>query len=361
LLGGDWIPVSLPDRLKALAAGVEFISLGGATEASIHSMIYEVEDTDPNWKSIPYGRPMANQQAHLLDPHLRPVSGDTAGEIHYGGVGLARGYLNRPALTAEKFIPDPFGGRAGARIYKTNDLARFRPDGEVELIGRMDFQVKIRGMRVDLEEIAATLRRSPSVREAVVVMREDEPGDQRLIAYIIPAEIESLDLAELKRRLRSSLPEHMIPAIFVSLKAFPLSHNGKVDRRALPAPSRERPELSEAFVAPRTPIEEVVANVWSEALGLERVGVLDNFIELGGHSLLATRVTARLREAFSIEAPLRMIFESPTVAQQSEQLEALGRSARRDVAKIARLLIEVNRLPDAEVKTILAQSKGDHR
>jgi acyl carrier protein len=301
---------------------------------------------------------MANQQAYLLDSHLQPVLADAPGEIHYGGAGLARGYLNRPALTAEKFIPDLFGGQAGARLYKTNDLARFRADGEVELIGRMDFQVKIRGMRVDLEEIAATLRQSRSVREAVVTLREDEPDNKRLVAYVIPDSDEGLDFLELRRSLKESLPEYMTPATFVAMDAFPLSPNGKMDRRALPAPGRERPELLEAFVAPRTPIEEVVADVWSDLLGVEQVGIHDNFIELGGHSLLATRLAARLQEVFSIEAPLRALFESPTVAQQCEQLESLGRAARRDVTKIAQLLIKINGMSDSDVQTLLAKESN---
>jgi amino acid adenylation domain-containing protein len=358
LLGGDWIPVSLPDRLKALAEGLEFISLGGATEASIHSMIYVVEESDPAWKSIPYGRPMANQRAYLLDPRLEPLEACESGEIHYGGVGLARGYLGRPALTAEKFIPDPFGAVPGARMYKTNDAARFRPDGEVELIGRMDFQVKIRGMRVELDEIAAALRRCPAVRECVVLAREDTPGDKRLVAYVVPEAGQRADAPALRRRLAESLPDYMLPAAFVELDALPLSPNGKIDRRALPAPGTGRPELEEPFAAARTPVEEVIVGVWSEVLGVERVGVRDDFAELGGHSLHATRIASRLRETFAVEVPLRALFESATVARQGELVESLGREARTDVTKAARLHLLVNSMSDAEVLSLLAGGNG---
>ncbi|MCA1600873.1 MAG: amino acid adenylation domain-containing protein, partial [Acidobacteria bacterium] len=321
LLGGDWVAVTLPQRLRAVAPEVEVVVMGGATEASIHSTIYVVEETDLSWRSIPYGRPMANQRAYVLDSHLQPVPVGVAGELHLGGVGLARGYFKRPQLTTEKFIPDPFSKEKEERLYKTGDLARWLADGNLELLGRMDFQVKIRGFRVELGEISAALRQHPRVEEAVTVVREDEPGQKRLVGYVVCGLAGATTTPELRSHLRKSLPEYMVPQAFVLLSELPLSPNGKVDRRALPRPDEGRPELAVGFVAPRGVVEEVVAGVWAAVLGLERVGVHDNFFELGGHSLLATQVMSRLQEAFQFELALRTLFESPTVAALAESIE----------------------------------------
>lgn len=359
LLGGDWVPVTLPDRLKALAPGVRVIVMGGATEASIHSIIYEVRETDPTWKSIPYGRPMANQLAHILDGRLQPAPIGVPGELHLGGTGLARGYFNRPELTAEKFIRSPFGADAGERLYKTGDLARYLADGQIELLGRMDFQVKIRGFRIELGEIIAALRQHRGVEDAVAVVREDEPGNRRLVAYVVPAGDSPPSVTELRNSLKQTLPEYMVPTAFVMLDKLPLSPNGKVDRRALAAPDIARPELEEAFVSPRTAVEEVVAGIWAAVLGVERVGVEDNFFELGGHSLLATQVVSRIQEAFQMELPLRYLFEWPTVAGLAESLGRAGGGANRvapeHLEKIARVLIRLNQLSEEEAKTMLAE------
>ncbi len=217
--------------------------------------------------------------------------------MHIGGAGVARGYLNRPELTAEKFIPDPFSAEPGARMYKTGDLARYRPDGNIEFLGRADHQVKIRGFRIELGEIEAALGQHPAVREAVVLAREDAPGEKRLVAYVV-AGARAADDDDLRRFLKEKLPEYMVPAVFVLLDALPLMPNGKIDRRALPAPDRSRPELDKAFVAPRTPTEELLAEIWAQLLDIERVGVHDNFFDLGGHSLLATQ--ARFPHARSL-------------------------------------------------------------
>ncbi|MCI0544165.1 MAG: amino acid adenylation domain-containing protein, partial [Actinobacteria bacterium] len=242
ILGGDWVPVTLPDRLQALADDVRVIVLGGATEASIHSIVYPVDRTDPTWRSIPYGRPMANQHAYILDAHREPVPIGVPGELHLGGIGLARGYFDRPDLTAEKFLPNPF--RQGPeRIYKTGDLARYMPDGTIELIGRMDFQVKIHGHRMELGEIAAALKQHPAVRQAVVLAREDEPGDKRLVAYVVADGASPPRPTELRNFLKDRLPRYMVPSAFAVLDKIPLSPNGKVDRRALPPPDPTRGEL----------------------------------------------------------------------------------------------------------------------
>ncbi|MBA3354607.1 MAG: amino acid adenylation domain-containing protein [Pyrinomonadaceae bacterium] len=633
MLGGDWVEVTLPDRLKALAAGVEVIVMGGATEASIHSIIYEVEKTDPTWRSIPYGRPMANQLAYILDARLQPVPVGVPGELHLGGVGLARGYFNRLELTAEKFIPNPFSAEVSDRLYKTGDLARWQADGNIELLGRMDFQVKIRGHRIELGEIEAALKQHSGIQEAAVMAREYAPGDKRLVAYLVPNEqqaftvrqllrfekddlltdhtqyelpngmvivsqnknetdfsykeifeeedylrhgitlndgdcifdvganiglftlfvgqmckdpviyafepippifealrlnaalyglnvklfecglsseaksdtftyyphvsiisgrfadfaderevvksfllsqqqegaskavlsnqeidellterlrseritcqlktisdvirendVKRIDLLKIdvekseldvlvgiqeedwpkikqlvveinntdgrlerittllerhgyelsvqqhpllkdtglydlyavrpsengkrtsgnggqphsgsepiwnspnllindvRRFLRGKLPEYMVPAAFVLLDALPLSPNGKVDRRALPVPDQARPKLEGVFVAPRTPVEEALTEIWMKVLGVEQVGVNDNFFELGGHSLLATQVISRVQEACQVELPLRCFFETPTVAGLSEAIEKAKDSGAR--------------------------------
>jgi surfactin family lipopeptide synthetase C len=355
--GGDWVPVTLPDRLRALTGNLQFISLGGATEASIHSIVYPVEATDPTWKSIPYGRPMVNQCAYILDKQLRPAPVGIPGELHLGGIGLARGYFNRPDLTAEKFVPHPFSVAAGERLYKTGDLARYRPDGVIELLGRMDYQVKIRGFRIELGEIAMALRQHAAIRESVVLVREDRPGDRQLIAYIIAKEPPVPSGAELRHFLKHTLPEYMVPTAFVVLEALPLSANGKVDRRALPAPDANQLQQDSTIVAPRTPVELVIANIWAEVLGIEQVGVDVDFFELGGHSLLATRIISRLQEAFSIIIPLRSLFEAPTVAQFAERLVMIGHTTGMDIVKIAQILLQVDELSDDEVRIMLAEQE----
>jgi amino acid adenylation domain-containing protein len=319
-LGGDWVPVSLPDRLRAHVPGMEVVVMGGATEASIHSIIYPVRATDLGWTSIPYGVPMANQRAYVLDEWLRPVPIGVAGELYLGGTGLARGYTGRPDLTAERFLPDVHGRDPGARMYRTGDRARWLADGNVELLGRMDAQVKVRGFRIEPGEIEAVLRRHPRVEKCAVVAREDRPGDRRLVAYVVGG----ADAEALRAHLRRELPEYMVPAAFVAMESLPLSPNGKVDRRALPAP--EHASAEERYVVPRTPVEEVLAGIWAEVLKVERVGVHDDFFELGGHSLLATRVVSRVREVFAVELPVRALFDAPTLAGLAEQVEELRRA-----------------------------------
>jgi non-ribosomal peptide synthetase component F len=233
--------------------------------------------------------------------------------LYIGGEGLARGYVGRPDLTAEKFIPDPFSGAPGARLYKTGDLARYLPDANLEFLGRSDDQVKIRGFRIELGEIAAALRQHPAVREAVVAA-QDGHGEKRLVAYLAGNRDARPTANELRGFLKDKLPEHMMPAVFVLLDALPLTANGKIDRRALPTPNGQRPELDEAFVASHTATEELLAQIWGQVLGVERVGIYDNFFHLGGHSLLATQVVSRIRETFQVEMPLRCMFEAPTVA-----------------------------------------------
>jgi amino acid adenylation domain-containing protein len=316
LCGGEALPRALADRL--LEKGAALWNVYGPTETTIWSSAARVEPGDG---PVPIGRPIAGTQMYVLDARLRPVPVGVTGELYIGGAGVARGYLGRPALTAERFLPDPFGTAAGARLYRTGDLARWRPDGSLECLGRIDHQVKIRGFRVELGEVEAALLRHPAVREAVVVAREDASGEQALVAYTVARPEAGLAAAELRRGLQETLPEYMVPSAFVALEALPLTPNGKVDRKALPPPGLARPSAGSFHVPPRGPIEEALAGIWGELLGRERVGVHDNFFDLGGHSLSATQLLARLRDTFAVEASLRDFLDEPTVAGLSRLVE----------------------------------------
>jgi len=324
MCGGEALPPQLVTRFQS-RIGAKLYNVYGPTETIIDSTFWSCEECNPHC-AVPIGRPIPNAQVYILDDLLRLLPIGVAGDLYIGGVGMARGYVRRPDLTAEKFIPDPFSGEPGARLYKTGDIARYRPDGNIEFLGRTDHQVKIRGFRIELGEIEGTLEQHPAVLQAIVQPQEVAPGEKRLVAYVV-AERESRPTAgELRGFLKDKLPEHMVPAVFVLLDAFPLTTNGKVNRRALPTPDDRRPELDQVFVACRTPTEELLAAIWSQVLGIERVGIYDNFFQLGGHSLLATQVVSRIREAFQVEMPLRRLFEAPTVAGLAESVD-VGRGA----------------------------------
>jgi acyl carrier protein len=258
---------------------------------------------------------------------MQPVPVGVYGELYIGGDGLARDYLKRPALTAEKFVPDPFSDTPGARLYRTGDLVRYRSDGTVEFQGRRDHQVKLRGYRIELGEIETVLSQHPEVQASVALAREDEPGDKRLVGYVVPLE-ESLSTSDLRRYLQARLPDYMVPAHFVMLDALPVTPNGKVDRKALPALSGTRGSLETSYVAPRTSMEQQLVDIWQDVLGLEQVGVKDNFFELGGHSLLATQVVSRVREALKIDLKLQDFFELPSIAGLAGALEILHTSTQ---------------------------------
>jgi amino acid adenylation domain-containing protein len=348
-LAGEALKAELVERIYEQTAATQVWNLYGPTEDTTYSTYALVAPAAP----VTIGRPIACTQVYLLDAQRQPVPVGVAGELYLGGDGLARGYLKRPALTAERFVPDPFGGRAGARLYRTGDLARYRGDGTIEYLGRGDEQVKIRGFRIELGEIEAALGRHPSVREAVVVAREADGGDKQLVAYLVAGGGRAPAVEEVRAFLKARLPDYMIPSAFVHLDALPLTPNGKVDRRALPAPERTRPDLAGAFVAPRTGIEEMVAAAWSQVLGLERIGVHDNFFALGGHSLLATRVVTRLRETFQMELPVRSLFESPTVAEMASLIvrEQIGGA---DDEALAQALAQLGELTADDVAALLA-------
>jgi amino acid adenylation domain-containing protein len=327
ILGGETLPHPLARRVYQQETIQRLYNLYGPTETTVYSTWALVPPGAPEPPTI--GRPIANTRVYVLDGNLQPVPVGVPGELYISGAGLARGYLNRPELTAERFIPNPFGDR-GDRLYRTGDLVRWLPSGELDSLGRLDHQVKVRGFRIEPGEVESVLGQHPGVRQAAVVARGDTPESKRLVAYLTdPAPTPQ----ELRAFLKGKLPEYMVPSAFVALDALPLSPNGKIDRQALAAIEETRPELQADFIAPRTPVEEEVAAIWASVLGLDRVGVHDNFFDVGGHSLLATQVISRLAKVFQVELPLRRLFEIPTVAGLAETVE------------VARLAGEALRLP----------------
>ncbi|HST62245.1 MAG TPA: amino acid adenylation domain-containing protein, partial [Longimicrobium sp.] len=315
LLGGEALPAELAARITGVLPG-GLINLYGPTETTVWSATHAVQADGP----VRIGRPIANARVYILDGAMRPHPAGVPGELFIGGPGVTRGYHRRPALTAERFVPDPFGAAPGARLYRTGDRARWTAAGELEYLGRFDHQVKVRGFRIEPGEIEAALRQAPGVRDCAVVVREDAPGDRRLAAYIVG----EAGAEALRGHTRRSLPEYMVPSVFVFLDALPLTPNGKVDRKALPVP--ELAPAEERYVAPRTPVEEVLAGIWAQVLRLERVGAEERFFDLGGHSLLATRVLSRVRELLGVELPLRALFEGPTVAELAVRVEEMRRA-----------------------------------
>jgi amino acid adenylation domain-containing protein len=318
--GADAWSAGLQDRFfTLLSASLQHTY--GLTELSSYATLRNCQ-RESHQPIVSIGRPVAGMQVYLLDSHLQLVPIGVVGELYVSSVGLARGYLNRPDLTAEKFIPNPFSDEPGTRMLKTGDLARYRPDGTLEFLARIDDnQVKIRGFRIELGEIEAVLSQHPAVRKTVVIDREDVPVYKHLVAYVVPVKEQVPTVTELHCFLKQKLPDYMIPSAFVFLATLPLTPNGKVDRRALPLPDQLRPDLSVRFVAPRSLIEQQIADIWAQILKLEHIGIHDNFFELGGHSLLATQVISRLRQTFCVEVPLRYLFEKPTVAEISGYIE----------------------------------------
>jgi amino acid adenylation domain-containing protein len=313
ICSGEALPAELQRRFYGRMATAELSNLYGPTEAAVDVSFWACE-RESEQLTVPIGRPIANIQLYVLDQQMEPSPVGVVGELHIGGCGLARGYLRQPGLTAERFIPNPFNRGEDSRLYRTGDLARFLPDGAIEYVGRADYQVKISGCRIELGEIEAVLSRHADVREAVVLAREDEAGEKRLVAYTVAAEgAGALKIGELRDYLKQSLPEYMIPTALVNLEEMPLTPNGKVDRKGLPAPGAERPELERAYAAPQGEAERRISDVWREALRVEQVGRFDNFFDLGGHSLLMTRMHGQLEAAFGREIPVLDLFRYPTV------------------------------------------------
>jgi amino acid adenylation domain-containing protein len=344
ICSGEALPFELQEKFFARLPKVELHNLYGPTEAAIDVTFWQCQQHTPE-KVVPIGRPIANTQIYILDEQLQPVPIGVPGELHIGGVGLARGYLHRPQLTQEKFIPNPFSNQPGARLYKTGDLARYRSDGNIEYLGRIDDQIKVRGFRIELGEIAAVLQQVADIQQAVVIVREDTPGNQQLVAYVVlrphSAHPKTHDL---RAFLQQQLPQYMIPSAYVFLDTLPLTPNGKLDRRALPAPEIAlEPDKQDA--SPRNPVEEKLAKIWAEVLSLPQVGIYHNFFELGGHSLLATQVIAKTRQIFQVELPIHRLFELPTIAAFAEEItKALEQKVEKPIIAPQRLARETRRV-----------------
>jgi natural product biosynthesis luciferase-like monooxygenase protein len=356
MVGGEAFPVALAAELKGRITG-KLINMYGPTETTIWScsaVVNEVRD------SIPIGRPIANTQIYILDQQLHPVPVGVAGELFIGGAGVVRGYLNRPELTQERFIRDPFSSEPGARLYRTGDLARYLPDGNIEFLGRVDYQVKIRGYRIELGEIETALEQHHSIQKAIVSARGSDgiAGEKSLVAYVVASHKAIPPAGELHDFLMQKLPEFMVPSAFVSLDAFPLLPNGKVDRHSLPSPDQARPQLQKAFVAPTNTLEEALAGIWTDLLGIERIGILDNFFELGGHSLLAARLVSQVRDTFRVELPLHSLFDAPTVAGLSRTVVARETKPGQS-EKIAQIIKRLGAMSKEEAKQILQQKKNN--
>ncbi|RCJ25078.1 hypothetical protein A6770_28095 [Nostoc minutum NIES-26] len=317
LTGGDKL-----NRYPSSLLPFQMVNNYGPTENTVVTTSgVVVADGKQNNIAPPIGRPIANTQVYILDEYLQPVPIGVPGELHIGGASLARGYLNRSELTQEKFIADPFEAAQGSRLYKTGDLVRYLADGNIEYIGRIDNQVKIRGFRIELGEIEAVLNQNADVQANCAILREDIPGEKRLVAYVVPYQHSTLTISQLRQELKAKLPAYMMPQAFIILEEMPLTSNGKVDRRALPAPDLQSDK--DKYVAPSTPIEELLAQIWAQVLKVEQVGIHDNFFELGGHSLLATQLVSRIRSHFQVELPLRELFATGTVAELAQLIEQL--------------------------------------
>jgi amino acid adenylation domain-containing protein len=320
LVGVEAIPEPLLRRILAALPGLRIVNGYGPTEATVCATLHDVEPASGREGNTPIGRPVRNTYVHVLDEGLQPVPPGVPGELYAGGAGVARGYLGRPELTAERFVPDPFPETPGARLYRTGDRVRWLPSGQLEFLGRIDQQVKVRGFRIEPGEIEAVLREHPAVRDAVAAVREDVPGTRQLVGYVVPRDGAAPDAAELRGWLRDRLPEYMVPSAFVALDAVPLTPNGKTDRRRLPAPAQVEQERS--YAAPAEGTEAEVGRIWEEVLGVERMGVHDHFFERGGHSLKATQVVSRVRSAFGADLTLRDLFDAPTLGEFAARVEA---------------------------------------
>ncbi len=321
LMSGDWIPVSLPGQIRRILPDARIISLGGATEASIWSILYPVEHVEPNWTSIPYGKPMLNQTFQVLSPQQGPCPVWVPGQLYIGGVGVAKGYWHDEQKTNASFVSDAV---TRERLYRTGDMGRYLPDGNIEFLGREDFQVKVQGYRIELGEIEALLQRHEGVENCAVTVREDRPGEKRLVGYAVRKTGLHLSSAELREYLRAKLPEYMVPATLVFMDRFPITPNGKVDRKALPAPVHAFGQSGSPSASPRDELEARLSNLWAKILGIHPVGLRDSFFELGGSSLMAVRLFSELRKQFGKNLSLSSLFHAPTTEQMAELLRNDG-------------------------------------
>jgi natural product biosynthesis luciferase-like monooxygenase protein len=348
MVGGEAFTEALATQLKQVIPG-QIHNMYGPTETTIWSATHTLGAVDG---VVPIGRPIANTELYVLDKNRQPVPVGIAGELYIGGKGVARGYLNRPELTQERFVPNPFGSDPTARLYRTGDLVKYRADGNLEFLGRVDFQVKVRGYRIELGEIETILSRHESVREAVIVAREDTPGDKRLVAYLLAQPGQEPATATLREHLRQHLPEYMVPSHFVTLAAFPLTPNRKVDRKALPIPALAKPASDTAHVVPQSPTERILVEIWQRILHLSELGTGDNFFDLGGNSLIAVALIGEIRTVFEVDLPLIYLFRSPTVESLAKQIDT-AQIEQADTDELTALLEQLERLSEAEILATL--------
>ena len=321
MMSGDWIPIGLPDQIRRVLPKATLISMGGATEASIWSILYPIGKVDPGWKSIPYGKAMLNQSFHVLTEDFAPRPTWVPGQLYIGGIGLAKGYLHDEQKTNASFVVNPANGE---RLYRTGDLGRFLPDGNIEFLGREDFQVKVQGYRIELGEIEARLQEYPGVDLCIVTVREDKPREKRLVGYVVARPGMSIDTAAVKEQLRKKVPEYMVPGAIVVLERFPLTPNGKVDRKALPAPARSAAEAGAAPARSRDSLDLQLIKLWERVLNVPTVGLQDNFFDLGGNSLGAVRLFSEMRQMFARSFPLSVLFQAPTVEKLADLIRKDG-------------------------------------
>ncbi|GER91695.1 hypothetical protein KDW_58570 [Dictyobacter vulcani] len=328
----------------------QLINMYGITETTVHVTYRRIrwEDVEQGRASV-IGRAIPDLQLYVLNSALQPVPIGVAGQLYVGGAGLASGYLNRADLTAQRFIQSPFTSEK-QRLYQTGDMVRYRADGELEYLGRMDQQVKIRGFRIELGEIENQLLKLPGIQACTVQVAADAQGGKRLIGYLVQEEDSAWETGVLRRQLQAVLPDYMLPALFITLPELPLTANGKLDRRALPAPDKAASQGTREFVAPRDPVEEIVVDLWKEVLGLEAVSIYDNFFEIGGHSLLATQLLSHLRELLQLDIPLRDLFEKPVLADFAQHLQTFAVDDEAVDAEAAAMLAEIEQLSEQEVE-----------
>ena len=358
ILGGEALSNELVERIRERDGGCEVINHYGPTETTIGSLTARVSGMEGETRrgaTVPIGQPIRNTESYVLDRDLNPAPVGVRGGLHIGGEGVARGYWGRPELTAERFIPNPFSREGGERLYRTGDVAKRLSDGKIEFVGRADDQVKVRGYRVELGEIEAALNEHRGVRQSAVLAREDERGDKRLVGYVVGED--DATPAELKRYLRERLPEYMVPEPILTLEEMPVTANGKIDRKRLPAVENAGRRLEQEYVGPRTAVEEIVVEIFEEVLHLERVGIHDDFFEIGGHSLSATRVISRVRSTFEMEIGVRSMFEATTAAKLAEALKTQEPKPGQ-TEKIGLILKKLNSMTDEELSAELAAIGG---
>jgi acyl carrier protein len=353
ITSGEALSSELARRFREHLPHCHLTNLYGSSEVAADATCFEIDHV-PERMSVPIGRPIANTEVYVLDRPLQPVPIGIPGELFVGGAGLARGYLGRPELTAEKFITHPFDGSSGSRLYRTGDRTCWLADGNLEFLGRLDDQIKLRGFRIEPGEIEAALARHDAVEAAVAIAREDAAGDQRLVAYVVARSEPPPTVGELREFVKRQLPDYMVPSAVVLLDELPLTESGKVDRKLLPSPESAREDHDSPYVTPRTPIETVLAGLVAGVVELDRVGVHDDFFtDLGGHSLLAMQLMSRVRDSFDVDVPLRRLFEAPTVAGLADALLEYA-TPRVEVERKAELLLAVSELSDEEVEQMLA-------